>query len=97
VQVSLLVAILDRNYTLLSECRGGQTSLVVFVRSELADGARVLGKAATDRVVAINGAACLVISLGGIEVSIVAVCYCHRVSALSLLSSTTVTSQRAVV
>mmetsp|Transcript_42339 Transcript_42339/g.80921 ORF Transcript_42339/g.80921 Transcript_42339/m.80921 type:complete len:1026 (-) Transcript_42339:1664-4741(-) len=95
--VSLLVAILDRNYTLLSECRGGQTSLVVFVRSELADGARVLGKAATDRVVAINGAACLVISLGGIEVSIVAVCYCHRVSALSLLSSTTVTSQRAVV
>mmetsp|Transcript_42501 Transcript_42501/g.79629 ORF Transcript_42501/g.79629 Transcript_42501/m.79629 type:complete len:1440 (-) Transcript_42501:261-4580(-) len=70
--VSLLVAILDRNYTLLSECRGGQTSLVVFVRNELVDNARVLGKAATDRVVAINGAACLVISLGGIEVSIVA-------------------------
>mmetsp|Transcript_42499 Transcript_42499/g.79608 ORF Transcript_42499/g.79608 Transcript_42499/m.79608 type:complete len:1441 (-) Transcript_42499:261-4583(-) len=70
--VSLLVAILDRNYTLLSESRGGETSLVVFVRNELVDNARVLGKAATDRVVAINGAACLVISLGGIEVSIIA-------------------------
>jgi len=70
--VSMLMAILDRNYNLLSESRGGQTSLVVFVRREHADGARVIGKAATDRVVAIKGASCLVISLGGVELSIVA-------------------------
>lgn len=69
----MLMAILDRNYNLLSESRGGQTSLVVFVRREHADGARVIGKAATDRVVAIKGASCLVISLGGVELSIVAV------------------------